>query len=93
MQSFVGREHELATLGAALDAALSGQGQAVVLVGEPGIGKTCTVQAFSAAAAERGIAVLWGRCHHAPGPRLTGHGCRFCAGSHNAWMTPSCALL
>ena len=67
MRSFVGRERELAALGTALDGALSGRGQAVVLAGEPGIGKTCTVQAFSATAVERGAAVLWGRCHQEPG--------------------------
>jgi len=37
---FVGRRREMAALQAALDDALSGQGQLVMLVGEPGIGKT-----------------------------------------------------
>ena len=37
---FVGRQRELAELTAALDDALSGQGRLVMLVGEPGIGKT-----------------------------------------------------
>ena len=39
---FVGRQREMAELTAALDAALSGQGRLVMLVGEPGIGKTRT---------------------------------------------------
>ena len=39
----------------------------MVLVGEPGIGKTRTAQVFSQAAVERGAAVLWGRCHQEPG--------------------------
>ena len=67
LQDFVGREHELAILHAALDHASSGQGQTVVLVGEPGIGKTRTAQVFSETAVERGAAVLWGRCHQEPG--------------------------
>ena len=37
---FVGREREMANLRAALEEALSGQGRLVMLVGEPGIGKT-----------------------------------------------------
>ncbi|MCI0794977.1 MAG: ATP-binding protein, partial [Chloroflexi bacterium] len=39
---FVGREKELAELTAALEDALAGQGRLVMLVGEPGIGKTRT---------------------------------------------------
>ena len=39
---FIGRQRELAELKAALDRALSGQGQLVMLAGEPGIGKTRT---------------------------------------------------
>ena len=37
---FIGRQTELATLAAALDHALAGRGQMVMLAGEPGIGKT-----------------------------------------------------
>ena len=35
---FVGRQREMAELTSALDNALSGQGQLVMLAGEPGIG-------------------------------------------------------
>ena len=38
--TFVGRENEMATLVAALEDALAGQGQLVLLAGEPGIGKS-----------------------------------------------------
>ena len=37
---FIGRQPELAVLTAALDDALAGRGQMVMLAGEPGIGKT-----------------------------------------------------
>lgn len=67
MQDFVGREHELETLHVALGSALAGQSRTVLLLGEPGIGKTRTLQVFSASAATRDAAVLWGRCHEEPG--------------------------
>jgi hypothetical protein len=41
---FVGRERELTRLRAAFDEAFAGRGGVVMLVGEPGIGKTRTVQ-------------------------------------------------
>ena len=41
---FVGRQSEMAELGAALDAAMAGRGQMVMLSGEPGIGKTRMAQ-------------------------------------------------
>lgn len=41
---FVGRETVLERLAGALDTAISGRGRIVVLVGEPGIGKTRTVE-------------------------------------------------
>ncbi|SHF57350.1 BTAD domain-containing putative transcriptional regulator [Geodermatophilus nigrescens] len=56
---FVGRPAELAALGAAWSAASAGRGTAVVVTGEPGIGKTRLVEAFAARA---GAAVRWGRC-------------------------------
>jgi predicted ATPase len=43
-QIFVGRQRELAALTAAMDDALGGRGQIVMLAGEPGIGKTHTAQ-------------------------------------------------
>ena len=57
---FIGRQRELAELKAALDDALFGQGQLVMLAGEPGIGKTRTTQELAALAEERGVKVLWG---------------------------------
>ena len=46
----------------ALAAALAGRGGAVVLSGEPGIGKTRLASALVEDAAARGVPVWWGRC-------------------------------
>ncbi len=48
----LGREVELAALQEAWELTLSGRGQAVLLAGEPGIGKSRLVEAFSAAVRE-----------------------------------------
>ena len=64
---FVGRERELAALGTALDQALAGEGQIVMLAGEPGIGKTRTAQVLARYAEHRDVRVLWGRCYEEPG--------------------------
>ncbi len=57
----IGRRHELDELRGALDAALAGAGRAVLLGGEPGIGKTRLAAETAAIAAERGVPVAWGR--------------------------------
>lgn len=57
-----GRARELASLVASLDAAIDGRGSPVVVVGEPGIGKTRLVQELAEVAAARGVAIGWGRC-------------------------------
>jgi len=66
-EAFVGRERELAALGAALAHALAGRGRIVALAGEPGIGKTRTAQVLARYADSRDARVLWGRCHEEPG--------------------------
>ena len=57
---FVGRDRELEYLRGALNKALAGHGRLVMLVGEPGIGKTQTAVELGRYAAERGACVLWG---------------------------------
>jgi len=57
----------MAELTAALEDALSGHGRLVMLVGEPGIGKTRTAQELASLAGTRGAQVLWGRCHEDEG--------------------------
>jgi tetratricopeptide (TPR) repeat protein len=64
---FVGRERELERLRSALDGAFAGRGSVVMLVGEPGIGKTRTVQELETYARMRGAKVLWGRAHESSG--------------------------
>ena len=64
---FVGRQRELAELTSALDDALSGHGRLVMLVGEPGIGKTRTAQELTSKAEALGANVLWGRCYEEGG--------------------------
>ncbi len=56
---FVGRPAELEALAGAWSAAAAGRGTAVVVTGEPGIGKTRLVEAF---AAQAGAALRWSRC-------------------------------
>ena len=55
---FVGRQREMGLLTAALVDALSGQGRLVMLVGEPGIGKTRTAQELADYAQSQGAQVL-----------------------------------
>ena len=58
---FVGRERELAELLAALDETRAGRGRAVLLGGEPGIGKSRLADELSTRASGLGCRVLWGR--------------------------------
>ena len=61
--TFIGRERELQELRDALESALSGQGRLVLLVGEPGIGKTRTAGEIATEAERRGARVVWGSCY------------------------------
>jgi tetratricopeptide (TPR) repeat protein len=63
----VGREHEVEELRAGVDSMLSGQGRILLLVGEPGIGKTRTSEELATYASLRGAQVLWGRCYEGEG--------------------------
>ncbi len=64
---FVGRESELERLRKAFDNTVAGHGGLVMLVGEPGIGKTRTTQELETYAKMRGATVLWGRTHESAG--------------------------
>jgi hypothetical protein len=64
---FVGRRSEMARLEARLEQARSGNGAVVMVVGEPGIGKTRTLEEFSAHARQQGARVVWGRCYEGEG--------------------------
>ena len=71
---FVGRQRELAELRSALEESLAGRGQMVILVGEPGIGKTRTAQELTSYAESQGARVLWRRCYEEEGAPPTGPG-------------------
>jgi DNA-binding SARP family transcriptional activator len=66
-RAFVGRDRELAEVGAALDDAFAGRGRLVLLAGEPGIGKSRLADALMEEARARGAGVLVGRCWEAGG--------------------------
>ena len=60
---FVGRRAELDRLVAALERALEGEGQTILLEGEPGIGKSRLVQEAARYGAQQGFGVLLGKCY------------------------------
>jgi DNA-binding winged helix-turn-helix (wHTH) protein/tetratricopeptide (TPR) repeat protein len=64
---FVGRETELARLEDALEEAVAGRPGILMLVGDPGIGKTRVAEELVAHAVTRGARSLWGRCYEGEG--------------------------
>jgi predicted ATPase len=64
---FVGREREMAVLRANLEDAFAGCGRLVLLVGEPGIGKTRVAHEAAIHARMQGAKVLTGRCYGGEG--------------------------
>jgi hypothetical protein len=60
---FVGREAELRQLQSAFDGAMSGQGALIMVVGEPGIGKTALCEQLSTYVTLRGGRTLVGHCY------------------------------
>src|SRR3954470_5385836 len=64
---FVGRESEIDKLREALEGTFEGHGRLMMLVGEPGIGKTRTAQELGVYARMRGARVLVGRSYEGGG--------------------------
>jgi DNA-binding winged helix-turn-helix (wHTH) protein/tetratricopeptide (TPR) repeat protein len=64
---FVGREDVMRELRVDLDEVLSGRGRVMMLVGEPGIGKTRTAEELASEARRRGALVGDGRCYEGEG--------------------------
>jgi class 3 adenylate cyclase/tetratricopeptide (TPR) repeat protein len=64
----VGRHVELARLAAMLQDVAAGATSAVVIVGEPGVGKSRLAAAAAVAADERGFRILYARCDQGQGP-------------------------
>ena len=67
VRALVGRSRELAGLEAALERAVAGRGNVVLLSGEPGIGKTRLAEELAEVARRGGISVFWGRTWEVPG--------------------------
>src|SRR4051812_34986788 len=67
MLDCIGRVPELRDLRAALERALAGQPQVVLLTGEAGIGKTPIALALADIALQHSALVLWGACLEDPG--------------------------
>jgi adenylate cyclase len=66
--SLVGRRSEMAAVEAMVDRAIGGHGGVVNVVGAPGIGKSRVAREAAAAAAGRGVGVVWAFCEsHASG--------------------------
>ena len=63
----VGREAELAALLASMRDAFSGHGRLLLIVGEPGIGKTRLASELAERAEAERALVRWGRCHEGEG--------------------------
>jgi predicted ATPase len=61
----VGRDRALSELVALLDDAREGRGRSVLLLGEPGIGKSTLAEAVAAHAAALGFRTVLGRRHAA----------------------------
>jgi transcriptional regulator with XRE-family HTH domain/tetratricopeptide (TPR) repeat protein len=61
--ALVGRESELDVVAAHLAEVVTGQGRLLMLVGEPGVGKTRLAQEISVQARARGFRVVTGRCY------------------------------
>ncbi|HEX5141483.1 MAG TPA: AAA family ATPase, partial [Dehalococcoidia bacterium] len=62
-RTFVGRENEVRQLQQAFDGAISGNGGLVMVVGEPGIGKTALCEQLATYVALRGGKALVGHCY------------------------------
>ena len=60
--TFVGRTSEIATLAGHLERAISGEGQVVMVVGSPGIGKSRIASQMATLARDRGADVISAEC-------------------------------
>lgn len=71
-EPLIGRDRELALIRESLDASTAGRGAILLLVGEPGMGKTALLGAATAYARADGIQVLHGAGTEVEGPGFSG---------------------
>ncbi|MEA2638709.1 MAG: hypothetical protein QOF51_103 [Chloroflexota bacterium] len=64
---FVGRQDELRSVVTWMEGAAAGEGRAVLIAGEPGVGKTRFLAEAGNRARARGFTVLAGRCYESEG--------------------------
>src|SRR5262245_52928917 len=69
---FTGRTAELARLTHRLEEARGGRGGVVLVMGEPGIGKTRTLEELAERVRAQGTLALWGRCYEGEAGRPYG---------------------
>jgi hypothetical protein len=87
--AFVGRSAELGELRAALPEALGGSSRAVLITGEPGVGKTALAIRLAREAEALAVPVRWGRGSES-GERLpSGPGSRSCGISSSGRIPPT----
>ncbi|HET7035860.1 MAG TPA: AAA family ATPase, partial [Thermomicrobiaceae bacterium] len=63
----IDRRRELDILQRSLEEMLGGQGRAVLISGDPGIGKSRIIEELSRYAEARGVRTAWGRCYEGEG--------------------------
>ncbi len=79
-RKMVGRRAEMAQIAAVIDSAADGAGGALLVRGDPGIGKTTLLRETARAAADRGFAVILARVLDFGASRETEVGATLCAG-------------
>jgi predicted ATPase len=66
--SFVGRDSEVSTIREVVDRALSGRGSLVMLMGEPGVGKSRLAIEIAEYASRKGFGCSIGHCYESEEP-------------------------
>jgi hypothetical protein len=69
---FLGRNRELESVAQSCEKAVEGRGGLLLVVGEPGIGKTRLAEEAAAIAAHQGMVVAWGRAWETGGAPASG---------------------
>src|SRR5579864_9029949 len=60
--TLIGREHEMSVVGQAVESAYDGRGSSILLLGEPGVGKSRLTREVALLGQQRRMLVVRGRC-------------------------------